>query len=73
MEGLKPFGNRQASLFGNMTPGGNETRTGGMTQAQGQVYVDSNTENWNPTEGTFSKVISWTYQQCTNEKNWKDH
>jgi hypothetical protein len=73
MEGLKPFGNRQASLFGNMTPGGNETRTGGMTQAQGQVYVDSNTENWNPTEGTFSRAISWTYQQCTNEKNWKDH
>lgn len=70
MEGLKPFGNRQQSLFGNI---GNETRSGGMTQAQGQVYLESNTENWNPTEGTFSKAMGWVYQQCTNEKNWKDH
>lgn len=73
MEGLKPFGNRVVGLFGNLGTPSNETRTGGNTNAAGQVYVDSNTENWNPTEGTFSKAISWTYQQCTNERNWKDH
>jgi len=71
MEGLKPFGNRQASLFGSTSA--NETRSGGQTNAQGQVYVDTNNENWNPSEGTFTKSLVWTYQQCTNEKDWKDH
>jgi hypothetical protein len=56
IEGLKPFGTRVSSLFGNLA----------RTSQNGQVFVTQDTHSWNPSEGRFSRNVSWTYQQCNN-------
>jgi hypothetical protein len=62
LEGLKPFGTRDPSLFPNVT---NHT-------TQGQVYLTENTQNWNPAEGRYSRKVGWVYQQCTNTRSYLD-
>ena len=70
IEGLKPFGDRSTTIFGNL---GNDTRTGGANGVAGQVYTSQDNQTWNPTEGRFSKSISWTYQTCTNTRSYLDN
>jgi hypothetical protein len=70
IDGLKPFGDRSTSIFGNLS---NETRTGGTNNIAGQVYVSQDNQTWNPTEGRFSRSISWTYQTCTNARSYLDN
>lgn len=70
IEGLKPFGDRSTSIFGNLA---NETRTGGPTNVPGQVYTTQDNQTWNPTEGRFSRSVSWTYQTCTNARSYLDN
>ena len=70
IEGLKPFGDRSTSIFGNLV---NDTRTGGPTNVPGQVYTTQDNQTWNPTEGRFSRSVSWTYQTCTNARSYLDN
>lgn len=63
VEGLKPFGVRNSTVFG-----------GGQRGAgTGQVYVDRDTQSWNPSEGRYTRNVSWKYQQCNNNKYFLDH
>lgn len=77
VDGHAPFYPRDVSLFGgvakNNTNGTAQTfdRAGGAVP--GTVFVQSNQETWNPTEGRFSKTISWIYQQCDATKHWLDY
>jgi len=69
VEGLKPFGDRPTAFFGSS----NVMRGGGSTNATGQVFVSSDNQTWDPTNGRFVRSVSWTYQQCTTSKSWLDH
>lgn len=63
VEGLKPFGSRDASVFGSAS----------RSSTAGQVYVDRDTQSWNPAEGRYTRNVSWKYQQCNNNKYFLDH
>lgn len=69
VEGLKPFGDRPTSMFGNPTV----IRGGGATNASGQVYVSRDDQSWDPTNGRYVRSMTWTHQQCQTNKNWLDH
>jgi hypothetical protein len=67
VEGVKPFGSinpPRRDIFGNYSNTKNK---------QGQVFVNSDQDTWSPTEGRYSRTVSWTYQQCTNAKFYLDH
>lgn len=68
ISGLKPFGDRQVSIFGNF-----DKRTGGATNVQGQAFKSQDTFSWNPTEGTYSRNVSWIHQQCSNDRIYLDN
>lgn len=61
IEGLKPFGDRVTSIWP-------QTRT----NVEGSVFLNSDTRNWNPNEGRYSRSVSWTYQRC-QVGNFLDH
>ncbi len=63
VNGNTPFSSRDAALWTNNARG----RTSGV------VYVENNQETWNPTEGRFTKNITWTYQQCEIQKIHFNH
>jgi hypothetical protein len=63
VEGLKPFGVRNSTVFG----------AGQRGAGTGQVYVDRDTQSWNPSEGRYTRNVSWKYQQCNNNKYFLDH
>ena len=62
IRGNAPFANRKIP-FGNNT----------NSQEFGAVFKDSDTEDWNPTEGRYNRSVSWIYQQCTTDKFYLDH
>lgn len=62
IEGHAPFTNRTIALFDNA-----------KSQLYGTVFKDSDSEQWNPTEGRYSRNVSWIYQQCTTNKMYYDH
>lgn len=64
IEGNKPFSYRNAIIFGT-----NAART----NIPGTVFVQSDQETWNPTEGRFSRTVTWVYQQCLTNINYMDH
>lgn len=61
IEGLKPFGDRVSTVWP-------QTRT----NLPGKVFLNNDTRNWNPSEGRYSRSVSWTYQRCT-VGNFMDH
>jgi hypothetical protein len=61
VEGLKPFGFNDPSVVPNAGP------------TQGQVYVERNTHSWNPTDGRYTRNVSWIYQHCNNGNFYLDH
>jgi hypothetical protein len=63
VDGLKPFGARAGAYFGNISRG----------QMPGQVYLSQDNHSWNPTEGRYSRSVSWVYQQCSTDKLYLDH
>jgi len=77
IDGHAPFYPRDAAIFG---PSGKNNTTN-LPQISdrfgaavpGTVFVQSNQETWNPTEGRFSKTVSWIYQQCDATKHWLDY
>jgi hypothetical protein len=62
IEGHAPFSNRTNALFKNA-----------KSQEFGTVFKDSDTENWSPTEGKYSRSVSWIFQQCTTDRFYLDH
>lgn len=64
VEGLRPFGTR-TSIFGSF-----DTRT---SPNEGSVYKTSDSQSWNPVDGRYSRSVGWTYQPCTNSRNFLDH
>jgi hypothetical protein len=71
IEGLKPYGDRTVTIFGNM--GTNETRTGGPLNNQGQVFLNQDNYTWNPVEGRYTRTIGWTYQACNTARSPLDN
>lgn len=76
VEGHAPFYGSDASLFGpnsknNIT--GNPIGSNNIAASPGTVFVRSNQETWNSTEGRFSKTITWSYQQCDITKHPLDY
>lgn len=67
----EPFIDRSSEMlkgiFGKSVPP--EARS----QEFGTVFKDSDNEDWNPTEGRYSRSVSWIYQQCTTDKFYLDH
>ena len=64
IEGFKPFGDRDAGVFGNLVS---------RKDAHGQVYVNKDDQSWNPTEGRYTRQISWTYQTCNITRSWMEN
>ena len=79
IEGVKPFGladARDNNLWGGqyvVNPGSSLTPKSRSQLRPGIVYVSSDQESWNPTNGRYSRSVSWTYQQCDNEIMHMDH
>lgn len=42
-------------------------------QNEGAVYTSSDTEQWSPTTGKYSRNVSWTYQQVNLGRDFRDH
>lgn len=61
IEGLKPYGDRSQSMFGGV-----------RSNLPGQVYVNQDTQNWNPVEGKYTRNIGWTYQPCSVGQSYAD-
>ena len=54
IEGLKPYGQAKANVFDGF----------GRNASQGNVFIKSNTYNWNPAEGKYARSVEWVYQPC---------
>jgi hypothetical protein len=65
VSGNKPFEARANVTATPNKPWGNNTRAA----LSGTVYIDSDQETWNPTTGSFSKIVTWKYQQCQIAKS----
>jgi hypothetical protein len=63
IEGLKPYGDR-GTMFGNFDTRSNQ---------DGTVYLNNDTETWNPTEGKYIRSASWVFQPCTNSRRTLDN
>lgn len=68
INGLQPFGDRNTNIWGSF-----DQRTGPPIGNAGQVYKATDTQSWNPSDGRYTRNVSWIYQQCTNSRNWLDH
>ena len=54
VEGLKPYGQARSTVFNNFN----------RPASQGNVFIKSNTYNWNPAEGKYARSVEWVYQPC---------
>ncbi len=61
VESLKPYGDQQQSYFEN--PRLND---------KGKVFVVSNQENWNPTQGKYTLSLGYVYQPCDTSRGFRD-
>ena len=64
IEGVKPYGAVDTTIFGHDWI---------YKNTQGQVYKTSDQDTWSPTQGRYTRTVSWIYQQCTNARNILDH
>lgn len=62
IEGHRPFGNRTNALFQNS-----------ISQPYGTVFTQSDSETWSPSQGRYSRSVTWIYQQCTTDRYHMDH
>jgi hypothetical protein len=42
-------------------------------QTEGLVYTSSDSEQWSPTTGKYSRNVSWIYQQANLGRDFRDH
>lgn len=61
VDGFAPFGPRSA-MFSNP-----------RAQQPGIVQKTQNSHNWNPSEGRYTRTVSWIYQQCNATSDWMNH
>lgn len=40
---------------------------------EGLVYTSNDSEQWNPTAGTYSRSVSWLYQPTSISQDFRDH
>ena len=79
VEGVKPFGIADASrnyIWGpTYVQNANSALlpTARNAARPGIVFLSSDQDNWNPTNGRYSRTVSWTYQQCDNSIKYIDH
>lgn len=64
IEGFKPFGDRDPSVFGNAMK---------RQDTKGQVYLTEDNQTWDPNSGRYSRNVGWVYQQCDNTKIYLDN
>ena len=64
VEGLAPYGDRDIGIFGSV---------GVRRDVEGRVFVNQDDHFWNPSEGTYSRNVGWTYQPCTNKQSYLDN
>jgi hypothetical protein len=69
IEGLKPFGDRDASVFGNPTPAASRP----ARDMPGLVFKNKDDYSWDASTGKFVRSVGWTYQQCNTSRDWFDH
>lgn len=62
IEALKPYGDQQAGL-GFSKPRLNDS---------GKVFVSSDSESWNPTQGKYNLQISYVYQPCVSSRSFRN-
>lgn len=62
INGNEPFANRTTVFFDSAA-----------SQQEGTVFKESDSEDWNPTEGRYSRSVSWIYQQCNTNRFYLDH
>jgi hypothetical protein len=62
IEGHRPFGNRTNALFQNS-----------ISQPYGTVFTQSDSETWTPSQGRYSRSVTWIFQQCTTDRSHMDH
>jgi hypothetical protein len=69
IEGLKPFGDRNTSIFGNPSPAGSRP----PVNMPGLVFRNKDDYSWDASTGKFVRSVGWTYQQCNTSRDWFDH
>lgn len=67
-----------AQPFGYIDPVGGQAFLGPYAQRKamnrnGVVYVASDQDTWAPTQGRYTRTVTWIYQQCTTDKFYLDH
>lgn len=62
IEGHRPFGNRTNALFQNS-----------ISQNYGVVFTQSDSETWSPSQGRYSRSVSWIYEPCSINRSHMDH
>lgn len=79
VEGVKPFGIADTSrnyIWGNTYVANSNSSLNPKVRSNprpGIVFLSSDQDNWNPTNGRYSRTVSWTYQQCDNTIKYIDH
>lgn len=62
IEGHRPYGDRTNALFENS-----------VSQRNGTVFKQSDQESWSPSQGRYSRSVSWIFQQCNTSSSFMDH
>jgi len=62
IEGHRPFGDRTNALFENS-----------ISQRYGVVFVQSDSETWSPSQGRYSRSVSWIFEHCSLNRHYMDH
>lgn len=79
VEGVKPFGIADTSrnyIWGATYVANTNSALNPKPRnaaRPGIVFLSSDQDNWNPTNGRYSRTVSWTYQQCDNTIKYIDH
>lgn len=63
VKGFAPFGERTNTVFGGVN----------RSAIPGQVFKTQDDQNWVPTEGRYTRNVSWVYQTCELSRNYLDH
>jgi hypothetical protein len=73
VDGIRPFRPyNTASTAGPVVytaPAG----AGATKNTTGKSYIDRDTRTWVPSEGRYTRNVSWKYQQCDTTKFYLDH
>jgi hypothetical protein len=63
INGNKPFDNRVGTIWANST----------RNPTPGHIYTSNDSETWEPTDGRYSRTVTWTYQHCDINTLYLDH